>query len=153
MKWFGKKGKRIEVSDRFAAKIANFILKLQENFASRMSKATKELSTTSLKWLILIFILAGTTISIYIAASAVSKKQNPIAIKHLHLTVLQKQLDTGQIITKAEYGQLKKLERFVDSLHKIKSPAYDSILEFRPGLLDSVKLLHSFYQNQFSNQK
>jgi hypothetical protein len=153
MKWFGKKGKGMEVSDRFAVKIANLILKLQEIFACRMSKTTKELSTTSLKWMILIFMLSGTSFSIYIAASAFSKKQNPIAINHLHLTVLQKQLDAGQIITKAEYRQLKKLERFMDSLHKIKSPAYDSILKFRPGLLDSVKLLHSFYQNQFSNQK
>lgn len=154
MKWLTKKRRESVAVDQLATRVANFILKIQSGFARNMSNTTKRLSTTSIKWSVLIFLLTGTTFSIYVALSSVSKKQNAITINHLRPSALINSNEPStEIISKNEYEQLQKFDHFIDSLHNVKSPVYDRMLKFRHGLLDSVKFLESFYKNQFLNQK
>lgn len=154
MKWLAKKRKDNLAVDLLADRIANFILKTQSGFARNMNSATKQLSTTSTKWSLLIFLIAGTAFSIDVAVSSASKNQNTVTIKHLQPNVvIRADGSQSEIISKNEYEQLQKFDHFIDSLHRVKSPVYDSILKYRHGLLDSVKLLETLYRNQFSNQK
>jgi hypothetical protein len=157
-----KEGKAETGKDKVAKGIAGFIIKMQSAFAGFMNKHTKNMSAHSMKWSLIIFIVTGSTLSIYCIASAFLKKDKTkaVAIDRIHVPQYydkngDESLPQNFIISKREHEEMQAFQKYMDSLHRSKSGQriYDSIMLYRPGLADSIKQLEKMYQQQLQNKK
>lgn len=127
--------------------------RIQGGWASWMMRRTENFSRRTWFVLLILFVLCTGTYSIYLGVSAfTSKKGSSITItpikKPKHVT------ETGEVdvepaeVSEAEYSRIKRFRVYMDSL--ARSPAgktlYDSIIQHRPGLLDSVRFIENYYQ-------
>ncbi|MBS1655370.1 MAG: hypothetical protein JSU05_11030 [Bacteroidetes bacterium] len=152
----------IEVKDKIASKISQLILKMQSRFANVMNKITKDMSASSMKWSLILFIVAGSALSIYCIVSAFLKrdKKQAVTIDRIHVPQYYDKngddlLPQDFLISKKEYEELLAFQSYMDSLHQSKSGQriYDSIMLCRPGLSDSINQLEKLYQQQLQNKK
>jgi hypothetical protein len=148
--------------DKLAKGIAGFILKMQNGFARFMGKRAERLSFSTMKYILLIFLLCGSGLSVYFIVTAFKKNGQSKAIKIDRLRVPRyydknsdefMQLDF--FITKKEHEGMQAFRNYMDSLHHNKKGIhiYDSIMLNRPGLMDSVNKLEKLYQQQLQNKK
>lgn len=126
---------------------------VQGAWADWMGKRTVGLSSRSLKIVLALFVLLTGGYCIYLTVHgfiADHKMFSIIQIKKLgHLT------ETGDAKTAipngsaAEYRRIHYIKMYMDSL--ARSPtgrtAYDSITYKRPGLMDSLRYIDSYYQH------
>ncbi|HEU5365454.1 MAG TPA: hypothetical protein VFU62_07975 [Hanamia sp.] len=159
MKLFShKKNKKDEPGkDKLATGIAKYIIKVQSAFARYMNALTKNMSVASMKWSLVIFLLIGCSLSICCITMAFLKKDKAPAIKINRIHTPQyfdkngnASLQQNFLITKKEHQQMLAFLQYIDSLHYSKSgkQVYDSIMQCRPGLVDSVNELEKLYQQQ-----
>lgn len=154
--------KNKDVKEEVASKIFQLILKMQNCFATVMTKITKGMSASSMKWSLILFIVAGSALSIYCVASAFLKKDKTQAVTIDRIRVPQfydknadELMPQDFFISKEEHEELQAFQRYMDSLHHNKSGQhiYDSIMLYRPGLSDSLNQLEKLYQQQLQNKK
>lgn len=165
MKLFKRQHKeeRIEAGkDRLAKGIAGSIIKMQNGFATFMSKRTEKLSSSTMKYMLVVFLLCGSGLSVYFIISAFKKNGQSKAIKIDRLSVPRyydkngdESTQPGFFITKKEHEEMQAFKNYMDSLHHTKTGIriYDSIILNRPGLMDSIHQLEQFYQQQLQNKK
>lgn len=164
MKLFGKRKKNNPQpgKDKIAKGIAGMILKIQNGFAKFMSKHVEKVSASSLKFILIMFLLAGSGLSIYCVVEAFTKREKSKAVKIDRLSVPRYYDKNGDestpsdfFITKKEHEEIQGFQKYMDSLHHSKKGfrIYDSIMLNRPGLLDSVNQLEELYQQQLQNKK
>lgn len=127
--------------------------RLQSGWANWMMKRTENFSQRTWIVLLILFVLSIGSYSTYVGVSAfTNKRSNTITItpikKPKHIT------ETGEAnlepaeVSEAEYSRIKRFRVYMDGL--ARSPAgktlYDSIIHHRPGLMDSVWFIESYYQ-------
>lgn len=142
------KGKEVSASvgkDKIAKGIAAFILKRQRSFARYMNKATAKLSSATMKVSLIVFLSFGTILSFYFIVEAFVKEAPGKNFKIQRISVPRNLYEGGGVqhgfvITKEEYDEMR---RYTDSLQR-----NDSLMSARPGLMDSVKVLESIYENK-----
>lgn len=140
--------------DKAAVKIYKIIHEVQTGFASFMSKKLNHLSNKKRKtFFILLFILMG-GLSVYqivhgiISKSAIS---NTVKIDKINFPIYAYESSIGRIeIPKKDYESIVSFRHYMDSLKKGLNGKYqyDSILQARPGLMDSVQVLEQLYLSQ-----
>lgn len=141
--------------EKVAGVIMGWILKLQHGFANFMSQRTNRLSSFTMKLGLFLFLLMGSSLSIYLLLEAILQKEKTAAI-HIDRIKVPVYADTpaedipGLVITKEMYEEMKSFQQYMDSLRQSKAGAriFDSILLIRPGLMDSVKKLEQIYLQQ-----
>lgn len=140
------------LTDRAAKGITKVILKMQKSFAAFMGKQAGRISASSLKFLLVIFFVTGTGLSVYCVVEAFTEKKIAIKVGRIQVPKYYEGNDEtvqpGVSISKQQYGEMLGFQSYMDSLKQTNLGTYDSIVACRPGLLDSVKVLERIYEQQ-----
>ena len=140
--------------DTAAVRIYRIIHQIQTGFASFMSKKLNHLSAKKRKtFFILFFILLGGLSVHQIALGIISDSAivNIVKIDKINFSIHDsKSSIEGLEITKRDFQSIALFRHYMDSLSKSLSGKYqyDSILQARPGLMDSVQVLEQLYLSQ-----
>jgi hypothetical protein len=134
-------------------------LRLQYKCAHWLERKTAHLSRKS--WIVILFCfivftggcsiylivnsLSGTVVSA-ITVNQISKPTNTVSFEEAPMQL-------NATISKTEFEKMVRFRRYIDSLGR--SPTgkkrHDSILQYRPGLLDSISIVEQYYHSQFKN--
>ncbi|MEA9414272.1 hypothetical protein [Flavobacterium sp. PL02] len=131
-------------------------LRLQHKCANWLERKTSHFSR--LNWIIILFCFTiGTgACSIYLIVNSITGD----AIKNVSVTPINKPtnavafehetMKVNPVISTTEFENIILLRRHIDSLGRSPTgkKTYDSIVRFRPGLLDSLQLVEQYYQSQ-----
>ena len=144
------------VHDKLAGGIAQFLLSLQNRFATFMSKNINRLSTKIKQLLLALFCIVCMACIVYALADAFKplKKvgwvfpSDPPSVKMINH--LSPDYSPEPTISKAEIIRIQRFKNYMDSLNQSESGKllYDSILKARPGLMDSISTIEEFYRSQ-----
>ena len=161
--WLFKKKKtelqseeKTSMSDKVAGKIAGVGIKAQRLFAERMNKLFMKTDYKRLKLILIFFCVSAGGYSIYLIANSVfsaERKQKSFEIqqmdipKHFNKTGDETVMPEA-IIDEQTYLQIQDFRKHMDSLKLNRTTEYDSILQARPGLMDSVQVLEQIYLSQ-----
>ncbi|MBY0477730.1 MAG: hypothetical protein K2Q24_08775 [Chitinophagaceae bacterium] len=147
---------KVTVSDKVAGKIAAAGIKLQQIFAEKMNKLFMKTDFKRLKIILIIFCIGAGGYSIYLIANSVisaDRKQNSFEVQKMDVPRHFDKTGDENLIPEAyvdeeTYQQVKQFRNYMDSLKQKRRNEYDSILQARPGLMDSVQMLEQIYLSQ-----
>ncbi|MBG6061561.1 hypothetical protein IWX83_001347 [Flavobacterium sp. CG_9.1] len=134
-------------------------LRLQYKCANWLERKTAHLSRKS--WIIILFYFTVFTggCSIYLIVNSLSGNTTksitvaPITKPTNVVPFKEKSIQLNVAISKTEFEKIVRFRRYMDSLGR--SPTgkklYDSILHYRPGILDSITIVEQYYHSQFKN--
>lgn len=128
---------------------------LQNRWATWMNRRTQTFSRNTWKLLLVLFVLTAGGWSVYLTISAFFKADG----KSISITPIKKPAhinETGDVaattpsITDTGYTHIKNFRLYMDSLARSPSGRiiYDSIIMYRPGLMDSIRMIEKYYQQQ-----
>ena len=161
--WLFKKKKnelqseeKTTMSDKIAGKIAGVGIKAQRLFAGRMNKLFMKTDYKRLKLILIFFCVSAGGYSIYLIAISVfsaEQKQQSFEIQQMdipkHFNKTGDETVTPEAtVDEQTYLQIQDFRQYMDSLKLNRTNEYDSILQARPGLLDSVQVLEQIYLSQ-----
>ena len=130
------------------------IHQMQTGFASFMSKKLNHLTVKKRKaFFILLFILIGGLSIHQIVQGIISKSAigNTVKIDKINFPAHDSKSNIEGIkVTERDYQSIASFKHYMDSLNKSLNGKYqyDSILQARPGLIDSVQVLEQLYLSQ-----
>ncbi|HNP25093.1 MAG TPA: hypothetical protein PKL37_23655 [Panacibacter sp.] len=140
--------------DKAAVRIYKLIHQMQTGFASFMSRKFNHLTIKKKKTVfILLFILIG-GLSVYQIIHGIfsdSEIGTTVKIDKINFPVHNSKSNIERIkVTEKDYQSIASFRHYMDSLNKILNGKYqyDSILQARPGLMDSVQVLEQLYLSQ-----
>ena len=159
---FKKKKKEVQsddkttVSDKVAGKIAGVGIKAQQLFAEKMNRLFMKTDFKRLKLILIFFCVSAGGYSIYLIANSVfSPERKQIAFEIQQMDIPKHFNKSGDetvmpeaIIDEQTYLQIQDFRKYMDSLKLNRTNEYDSILQARPGLMDSVQVLEQIYLSQ-----
>lgn len=131
----------------------------QRKLSEEMQKEVENLSVAGKKMFLILFCLIGIGVSIYVIAENILYKNtlprallSPIPISN---DVFENVNRNSVIIPKTEFNKIENFKKYIDSLSKSTSGnrIKDSILKFRPLLMDSVNQFVELYQLEEKNKK
>ena len=149
-------GDKVTVSDKVAGKIAGLGIKVQQLFAEKMNRVFMNTDFKRLKIILIIFCICAGGYSIYLIANSVispDKKQNSFEVQQMDVPKHFDKAGDENLIPEAyvdeeTWQQIKQFRNYMDSLKQKRRNEYDSILQARPGLMDSVQMLEQIYLSQ-----
>ena len=148
------------VQDRMAIKIVQKCIKVQERCAHYLLIKSERLSHMSKISLLLLFCLSTGGYSMYMIvrsfittesrAFTITKIKSPAHVRDED----EENLRTTNVISLEEFQQIERFQDFMDSLSETESgrKIIDSILLYRPGLIDSIRQIENIYQSQSSKK-
>ena len=147
---------KVTVSDKVAGKIAGLGIKLQQLFAEKMNRVFMNTDFKRLKIILIIFCICAGGYSIYLIANSVispDRKQNSFEVQQMDVPKHFNKTGDENLIPEAyvdeeTWQQIKQFRNYMDSLKQKRRNEYDSILQARPGLMDSVQMLEQIYLSQ-----
>ena len=159
---FKKKKKELQseekttMSDKVAGKIAGVGIKAQRLFAERMNKLFMKTDYKRLKLILIFFCVSAGGYSIYLIVNSVfspERKQKALEIQQMDIPKHFNKSGDETIMPEATideqtYLQIQDFRKYMDSLKLNRTNEYDSILQARPGLMDSVQVLEQIYLSQ-----
>lgn len=134
-------------------------LRLQLKCANWLERKTAHVSRKS--WIIILFsyIVFTGGFSIYLIANSFSGNKTksititPITRPTNAVPFKEKSIQLNVAINTTEFEKIVRFHRYMDSLSR--SPTgkkrHDSIVHYRPGLLDSIAIIEQYYHSQFKN--
>ncbi|MDI5888570.1 hypothetical protein [Flavobacterium yafengii] len=132
-------------------------LRLQYKFAYWLERKTVTWSRKSWILILILFTILTSGSSVYIVIKSLSQSEvNAIRSIPITKSVNSRQADSKRdqlkgSISSSEFEKIVRFRRYLDSL--VRSPTgqkiKDSIIQYRPGLLDSLTILEKYYQSQF----
>ncbi|OJW81830.1 MAG: hypothetical protein BGO69_15125 [Bacteroidetes bacterium 46-16] len=162
MKFLSKNKTRKASEDAIESKVADGIQtlyrSLQCTWVTILEKLTAKLSYGNLKIVLALFVLLNGGYNVYLIVNAFTLKN----IKAFSVTPISKpghfdktgDAGTGNLyMSEAEYMHIRRFRIYMDSLARGPSgkKVYDSIINNRPGLMDSVRFIENYYK-QFKNK-
>lgn len=134
-------------------------LRLQHKCANWLERKTAHFSR--LNWIVILFtfIVFTGSCSIYLIVKSFSGNTTknitviPITKPTSSVPLKENDIELKAIISKAELEKIIRFRKYMDSLGR--SPTgkkmHDSIVQYRPGLLDSLVILENYYYSHFKN--
>jgi hypothetical protein len=161
--WLFKKKKKgiqsdekITMSDKVAGKIAGVGIKAQRLFAEGMNKLFMKTDYKRFKLILVFFFISAGGYSIYLIANSVfspERVQQSFEIQQMDIPKHFNKTGDETVMPEATvdeqtYLQIQEFRKYMDSLKLNRANEYDSILQARPGLMDSVLMLEQIYYSQ-----
>ncbi|TRW24224.1 hypothetical protein FMM05_10335 [Flavobacterium zepuense] len=143
-----------------AENLTSFYNKLQSGWAGWMSQHTSTLSKRDWMLSLACFILLTGGYSTYLmvsgftGTSAVISNNVSNIRKPAYTGQAEESQKTGAPLSDSEYARILRFRKYIDSLAADPSgkKVYDSIIQKRPGLMDSLNRVENYYQ-QFKNKR
>lgn len=144
------------MSDKVAGKIAGIGIKAQQLFAEKMNRTFMKTDFKRLKLVLIVFCITAGGYSIYLIANSVfspERKQKAFEIQQMDIPKHFNKTGDETVMPEATideqtYLQIEVFRKYMDSLKLNSTNEYDSILQARPGLMDSVQVLEQIYLSQ-----
>lgn len=154
--------KQIETTptDRMASVIAVTIKGMQEQFVKRMTALFQKIGTRMSKIVFVVVLTATGLYSLYLTGIALLQPNNhiqlfrPASIQQPQ-NIQQDESITAMALIALDTITTEKLRAFLlyfDSIKTNQPTRYDSILQSRPGLIDSVRMLTQLYYSKQKNE-
>ena len=133
-------------------------VRLQYKCANWLERKTAHFSR--LNWIVILlgFIVFTGSCSIYLIVSSFSDTSKNITITPItkptnSIALKETPIALNTIISKAELEKVKRFRRYMDSLGRSPTgkKTHDSIVRYRPGLLDSLTMLENYYYSHLKN--
>ena len=148
-------------NEQLAAAISKVLIKMRDVFVAFFDRIYNRLNPSSQKFSLILFCLLTGGLSLYQVLRAFQIDDNTTGRERSTKVVPRYFKDVDKldvqktIVTEAEHNRLTAFELYMDSLRKNKNGyvIYDSILQARPGLMDSVQELHYLYESQLKKEK
>lgn len=145
--------------ERTANRIVSACILFQKKWADRMQCYTESLSGNGKLIMFSLICLLGGSLSLYWIVSSITHQPVSFTITQFKaVPFARKSGDENTkaviIVTKADYKKMQHFRYYMDSLFGSASgkKTYDSILQQRPGLMDSIVLLENIYHLQSSKK-
>lgn len=145
MKLF-KKNTEIRINQKY-------YLLVQDKWAKKMSALTSDLSKQSLLIYLILFIVITSSISLYNIYNGFSSKEymkKGIRIHSGHLIMIKPSLHkkNEKLPPKSQFEHITNFSNYSDSLKELEggTKIYDSVKNYRPGLLDSLVPIENYYK-------
>lgn len=161
MRLFQKRRKDAEqdnypsLSDKASVKIAGAIKKIQGYFTECMNQLFKNLNKAQLRAMLFLFCTGTGSFSIYLVVNAAlntDKAHSGFKIKQFvvpkHYNQPKDESVPEATIDEITFFKIHDFKKYMDSLKENRHLQYDSILQARPGLMDSVQMLEEIYYSQ-----
>lgn len=133
-----------------------FIKKKQQRAADWLQQHTRHYSKrTQLTGLIIFCLLFGGS-SVGIVIGVLQGKGQHITVQSI--SVPAHALDTSRlfkelpVLEQQLQENIQRFKRHMDSLYQYAPAAFDSVMKIRPGLIDSLTLVESIYQQQLKTK-
>lgn len=155
-----KRKKKSQTVNPLQEKVVNGIVEkviaFQLKWASFMQRQSERFSVKGKKMITILTVLCASFYSLYIIASSIVQKQkgnysySKIRVPVYATKTGDEKMFSKNIIPEKEYNRIIRFQQYMDSLHKTASGKLiaDSILQRRPGLMDSVIELKKLYESQ-----
>jgi hypothetical protein len=128
------------------AKMKQTYFKYKHRLADMLQRKTEHLSRNNKKLLLGLFCLFFVTMSTCAIVNAFITKQKPVAVKASMPRILhEKETPSLPFISKQEF---QRIEKFKQQIYALPKPAYDSFMQARPKLMDSIAAIENYYQTQ-----
>lgn len=124
--------------EKLALKIAGFLIRVQHGFACGMEKIFSRLAVKKIKILLLAFSVLTGGLSLYFIVDALRLPQKNLTIKPDAIYVPLQPDDL-------KWNSINNFKNYIDSLRVHAPPKYESIMQERPGLMDSIITLEEMY--------
>lgn len=154
MSWFKRKvNTRSGVAaDKLAGKIAGWILKLQEVFATKLAKYFNRLPASRMKVILVILAALAFSFSICLIVQGIFKdniqKDVPL-VRQIKLPVLQERSTDNNVgVRESSLKELELYQHLLDSLSEKTDPEDKDAVERLASLADSIRLLKDIYLSQ-----
>jgi hypothetical protein len=144
--------------DSLLQKLDEANLRLQYKCAHWLERKTAHLSRKS--WIIILFCFTVFTCGccIYLIVNSFSQSGTrtititPIT-KPAAVEAKDEILERNLLISKTEFERIIRFRKYMDSLGRSPTgkKVYDRIVQFRPGLLDSLTIIENYYYSHFKN--
>ncbi len=149
-------GDKTSISDKVAGKIAGVGIKAQRLFADKMNRLFMNTDFKRLKLILVGFCICAGGYSLYLIINSIispDKKQKAFEVQQVDVPKhFNKSGDESVVaepmVDEVTCQQIKDFRHYMDSLKQNKKIEYDSILQARPGLMDSVQMLEQIYLSQ-----
>lgn len=149
-------GDKVTVSDKVAGKIAGLGIKLQKLFAEKMNRVFMKTNFKRLKLILILFCTTTGGYSIYLVVNSIissDKIQKGFEVQQMDVPkhfnkAGDEELVPEDYVDGETWRQIKQFRNYMDSLKQNAKNEYDSILQARPGLMDSVQMLEQIYLSQ-----
>ncbi len=146
-------------SDKIANQIAGTLTKIQDGFSTGMNKLFKKMGMRKLKLVLISFCFMMGGYSIFLIACGTlknDKQTDTFIISHLPTSKYFKRpndiiIPLGKYVNEETFRKIQLFKIYLDSLKQKDIVLYDSILNSRPLLMDSILKLEEMYLSQ--NQK
>lgn len=144
MRQLFKRDKEIRINPKF-------YLLIQDKWSKKMSALSADLSKQSMVFYLILFIVVSGGVCIYNVYSGFSSKEKPLRIGVISNLTSAVVTTPPDLNPKAEFENISGIGFYLDSLKESKKGKviYDSIINFRPGLLDSLDFITKYYKNKF----
>lgn len=147
---------KVTASDKVAKMIAAAGIKLQKTFSEKMNRLFMKTDYKRFKIVLIFFCISAGGYSIYLVANSIfspEKSQKGFEIQQMDVPKHFDKTGDENLIPEAYvdeeiYQQVKQFRNYMDSLKQKRRNEYDSILQARPGLMDSVQMLEQIYLSQ-----
>ena len=140
-----------KATDWLARKTANAIIAVQVKFTKKMNKLFINTPVRELKTILVLFCIVCGGYSMYIVYSSfIGNKSEALQVTPVkspkHFYRGGDEIINGQVmVDEKTYQQIAGFKYYMDSLQQNQRKRYDSILQARPGLMDSVQMLEQIY--------
>ena len=142
--------------ERTAGRIVQNCIRVQAEWASFLQHHSEKFSCRTKKYSLLLFCVVSVESSLYVFMEGF-RGSTPKIIPVAQIDVPLHAVESGKenissflLITRGEFNRIEKFSRYIDSLGLSKEGRRlrDSILSYRPGLMDSIGIIKKIYQSQ-----
>lgn len=131
-------------------RLADIINRKARKLADYLNNKAATVSRRTIKIFLIVFCIASAVGSAYIIIHALQKKHTgyvvtPIAVPN-HVEQNNPVLEDTAIVQAVM--RIEHFKHWLDSLHQRGSAFYDSIVQARPGLLDSIQFIEQYYSSK-----
>lgn len=147
------------IKDSLLQKFDEANLRLQYKCAHWLERKTAHLSRKSWIVILLCFTVFTGGCSIYLIVNSLwgnttkSIIVTPITKPTNSVRLEEKPIQLNAIINTTEFEKIIRFRKYLDSLGRSPTgkKVYDSIEQYRPGLLDSLTVIENYYYSHFKN--
>ena len=151
-----KAAEKQEMEDHLLRSIVHTCIRWQSKWTIWMQRKTERLSGKGKLIMLLIFVLLTGGYSIYLIGKSFSGNPTPsfLIISIKRPAHIQESGDEAEhintVISKSEHEKIHRFKQYMDSLTRSSTGKvlYDSIITYRPGLMDSIQIIENIYQSQ-----
>lgn len=133
-----------------------YYLWTKQRWAGWLEAKTARLSRLHLKVILLLCLFSCGGYCLFLVARGLSGMDGAT----LHFTpitpIATAYKDTEQkasVVTEQEYLKIKDFAAYMDSISRMDKQFYDSLTTLRPGLMDSIKMIETYYKSNSNKGK